>query len=107
MHTSELGHRLLCNCTPDVPTITVENYCKWYTLYVVHPDNRVELLFFPGYDNQEDVPESGVGFIDHVPNPKAVSKMAKRLGYDIDERSYECMVGRWFMETQNYGVVYE
>ena len=86
----------------NTPIITVENYCKWYTLYVVNPDDTVEHLCFPGHDNPNDEPEGEMGFRDHVPNPKAVCKMAKRLNYDVDEISLEVITGRWHTEVLNY-----
>jgi hypothetical protein len=101
-HLTEHGHRLVCDYTPEIPTITVEDYCKWYTLYVVFPDNRVESLCFPGHDTLDDLPSGEMSFVDHVPNPRAVKRMAERLGYEIDYDSLERMVGRWFLEVQNW-----
>jgi len=102
MNKSERGIPLVLQDIPIKPTITVENYLKWYTLYVVFPDGSVEHLCFPRFDNKEDEIEGEVGFMDHVPNPKAVWKMSERLGYDIDMQSFEMIVGRWFIEVENW-----
>jgi hypothetical protein len=102
MLVSENNHPLVLEYIPTVPTITVENYCKWYTLHVVFPDGRIECLLFPGMDDTGDEPENESGFVDHVPNPRAVRKMAERLGYEIDYDSLERMVGRWFLEVKNW-----
>ena len=42
MYLSERGHTLVYWSPPsEVPVLTVENYVKWYGLYLVHPDGRV------------------------------------------------------------------
>jgi hypothetical protein len=81
---------------PETGTIvTVENYVKWYGLHLVHPGDRIEEVVFP----DDDPGENGCYFVDHVPNPVSVAKMARRLGYTIDPMSYEMMVGRWEIEV--------
>jgi hypothetical protein len=83
---------------PPLPTtttiVTVENYVKWYGIHLVHPGGRIEEVPFP-----DDTPDIGSYFVDHVPNPDSVAKMARRLGYEVDPMSYEMMVGRWEIEV--------
>jgi hypothetical protein len=79
-----------------LPRVTVENYLKWYHLYVVHPGGAVEAIDFP---DDRDARSGESAFVDHVPNPIAVVRMAKRLGYQVCSESYEMMVGRWVTEA--------
>jgi len=89
-------------CEKEIPVdtgvVTVENYLKWYTLQVVLKDGTVEELNFP---EMEDKPEGEQCFVDHVPNPRAVEKMAHRLGLYIDPQSLDMMIGRWFFEVED------
>jgi hypothetical protein len=78
------------------PVLTVENYCKWYNLYIVNPDKSVNKVDFDALHNFTPKKESS--YRDHVPNPKAVKCYADKYSYHLDEQSYEMMVGRWMIE---------
>jgi hypothetical protein len=80
------------------PVLTVENYPKWYNLYLVNPDRSVIKVEFDAL--QDFTPKNESSYEDHVPNPHAVTKYAVKLGYDLDEQSYEMMVGRWIIECK-------
>ena len=80
----------------DKPVVTIERYIKWYNLFVVHPDGRVEKVNYP-----IDVLKEGSPFVDHVPNPDYVVVWANQNNYLIDSISYEVMVGRWFLEARD------
>lgn len=73
------------------PVLTVENYTKWYVLYLVHPDNRVEQVSF---DQLNDFTDKSP-YTDHAPNPVAVERLAAARGWNIAERAMECIIGRW------------
>ncbi len=94
---------LLYKGNPAIPTITVENYCKWYRLYVVYPDGRVEEIDFP---EPRELKEAHCS--DHVPNPKAVAMYAAEVGYAVHDESMEMIIGRWEREALNhYGETYQ
>jgi len=78
----------------DVPVLTVENYVKWYTLFLVHPTGRVEQIPFP-----EESPV-GSAYCDHVPNPLACQKLAADNGWVWDENSLDMIWGRWRREAE-------
>jgi len=80
----------------DQPVLTVENYCKWYELYLIGVDGSIKKIEFD--ELQEYAPENQSAYCDHVPNPHAVTKYAVKLGYHLDEQSYEMIVGRWMIE---------
>ena len=69
----------------DVPIITVENYTKWYTLFTIQPDGKVEPLIIDGW-------------IDHNPIPVEVYKYAQQANMFVDEQSMEMIIGRFVQE---------
>lgn len=72
----------------DKPVITIENTCKWYRLYVVHPDRKVEIL--EGFD----------GWIDHIPLPDDLMEFAEENDMYVDATSLEMIAGRAVMEKE-------
>jgi hypothetical protein len=78
------------------PVLTVENYCKWYELYLLVPDPRsphgvrVEIVEFP-HDN----------YCDHVPYPAAVRDLADENDWYVCTESMEMMIGRYMLEYLN------
>lgn len=96
-HTSARNLPLVAQTPGDVPVLTVENYCKWYTLHLLHPDGRVEPVSYgvlEGFcDGEEQTP-----YVDHVPNPVLVERLCAAMGWELDEQSHEMMIGRWIME---------
>lgn len=73
------------------PVLTVENYTKWYVLYLVYPDDRTEQVSFGQLNGFTDKSP----YTDHAPNPVAVEHLAAARGWNIAERAMECMIGRW------------
>jgi hypothetical protein len=95
---SPRGMPLFYACT-DAPLITVEVYEKWYELFVIHPNRRVETL---GYDKLEEYAgPDGSAYIDHVPNPRAVQRLANARGWHVHPLAFEMMVGRWEILCQD------
>lgn len=103
IYRSERGIKLMLRRRRIVkPTITVEDYLKWYSLYIVNESGRVIPLSF-GDLPKPDLSGDGCSYTDHVPNPRSVVLYANRHKYDVDDRSFECIVGRWELEaTRNY-----
>jgi hypothetical protein len=77
------------------PIITCENYSKWYDLFVVTLDSSVETLDF---SRLESICHDDTPYVDHAPNPIVIMRLAKLIGYSVDEQSYEMMIGRWELE---------
>jgi hypothetical protein len=71
--------------------ITIENYLKWYNLYIVRPDGSVEKL-------QSD---NTIAWRDHVPCPSDIVAFADRRHLDIDQQSMEMIVGRYTLEARD------
>jgi len=85
------------------PVLTVENYTKWYNLYLVNHDRSVNKVEFDAL--HDFTPKDESPYCDHVPNPKAVRTYANIKNFYLDEQSYEMMVGRWVIECKeiSYG----
>lgn len=81
----------------DRPILTVENYVKWYTLYVVHPDGRVREADM----TEEDGFRSA--WRDHVPHPAACHAYARLKGWEWDENSLDMVYGRYAREVTEVG----
>jgi hypothetical protein len=95
---SDRGLPLVFWASSDVervcPIVTIENYCKWYNLYVVMPDDTVRQLRPEEY---------GVNdlWLDHVPNPRHLDAIADRLGMYLDPNSFEMIIGRYRLEIKD------
>ena len=88
---------------PQQPLITVENYMKWYSIYLVTPEGTVKVVeFMTVEDDLLDVSFSTKRSIsivgDHCINPDAVEAWAQKKGYEVDGNSLEMMIGRWETE---------
>ena len=94
------------------PQITVENYLKWYSPYVIFPDGRVAPL---GSTPEEEAAMSDVernmtesAYGDHVFNPKFIHAVAVRLKYYVQSEAMEMIIGRWEIEHKgNYEFDYD
>lgn len=93
----------------DIPLLTVENYCKWYNLYVILPNGRVEHL--EAAKERREAVEWVTGRIhakygesaisDHTYNPRFYVWVAEHLGYAWDSEALEIIIGRWELESKD------
>lgn len=102
---SERGIPLVyCGPAPkDVPVLTVENYCKWYTLYLIKPNGIVE-AYYPNKKLEKECYEK-FGFYngDHNYQPSAVQYIADKEEFILHEEAIEMIIGRYEMEIKgNY-----
>jgi len=79
-----------------VPVLTVENYCKWYNMYLV--DNEV-VTAVPFHMCPEVHGMTVVG--DHIVNPASVCAYAAEHGCHVDSEALAAMTRRWFNEYHN------
>ena len=94
------GHTLLFSQRElllTVPVLTVELYCKWYELWVVHPN--LDLMTVSFMDLEEHW--AGFAFVDHTPNPGAVRNLAEAKGWYLNELADELITGRWKLEVED------
>ena len=76
---------------PNHPVLTCELHTKWYQLFLIHPDGRVEPA---DLDGLEDLwPGTVVG--DHCWNPSALEYLAEARGWVIDPVAFDLIAGRW------------
>jgi hypothetical protein len=85
-----------CGPPPEKPLLTIENYCKWYWVYVVMPDGSVETPTDRILTDDELAEYS-----DHIPSPKFCQTIAKKLGYNWDRQSLEMIAGRAVTELDS------
>ncbi len=81
------------------PVLCVGLYDKWYELFLVHPDGRVEEVWFS--EMEKDAAELHiVACPNHCPNPMVVQKFAERKGYILNNEAKEMIDGRWFLDCK-------
>jgi len=72
--------------------LTMENYDKWYSMYIIHVDGSVEEIHEAIIN---DV--FGVTWIDHAISPRAFHETAINLGLEYDNHTF-AMVCERFVE---------
>lgn len=90
------AHPLIRSVSSDkYPVLTVEQYIKWYNLWVVHPGGEVTAVDFP-YDL--DLPDNECVVGDHCVNPRAFVLLANANEWYVDPVALEVVIGRWEMD---------
>lgn len=97
VYVSERGFPLICQKPGETPIVTVENYCKWYRLYLLMPNGEVKPV-------TPELVESVNAFenawmIDHTFHPDLLRAVARKIGGYVDTVSLEAAAGRWVMEN--------
>jgi len=80
----------------DKPMLTVENYLKWYDLYVISTDGVVTPV--RQLENDEVEQELYSGWLDHCIRPKSFHKIAEILGARYDYATWESVERRFQTE---------
>ena len=77
----------------ELPILTAELYCKWYTLYLINPDGSIEK-----YDpyNVDD----NIRVADNLWHPDDIREFVENNNLLMDELFYEILVGRWVTEVE-------
>jgi hypothetical protein len=96
---SERGFELVEQGVYDTPVITVENYQKWYNLYVIQPTGEVEILD-PGLITEVIGEINEILVIDHTFHPKLLLLLAKKLGAEVPSTTMEMVAGRWVLDNE-------
>lgn len=98
VYLSDRGHPLLFMGQPiGSAVLTLENYTKWYELYLVYPDASVKKVDVVAV--QEVMEENPNAFwYDHLYHPQLLYSLATKLGAELDERALEVAIGRWMLE---------
>lgn len=85
-----------------VPIVTLENYTKWYDIYLVMPDGSVQTVdshLILEVVDEETSKDHPCLWGDHLYHPVLIEKLAKKLGAQYDERAQEVAAGRWYYES--------
>lgn len=98
IYYSDRGMPLLYMGAPlEVPVLTLENYTKWYRIFMVMPDGSVT-------DISDQVNEalskySDAQIRDHSYHPRLLYRLAEMNKGCVDERAIEVAAGRWIIEA--------
>lgn len=86
---------VLRSSTSMYPIVTVEDYVKWYDLYIVDGDTVCK-----SYDMKDDRAFAhDVDWVDHAPEPASVVRACKKHGMKLDYCSYVAICCRWIEDT--------
>lgn len=98
-YLSERGMPLLyVGALVEKAVITLENYTKWYRVYMVLPDGQVHAVSTTAIEEaNEKIPFQG--WADHLFHPQLLIQLARDFDAEIDERALECAAGRWMREN--------
>lgn len=83
----------------DKTVVTIENYCKWYSLFLVHPGGSIEAVDFPDLGNYEKL---GSPYVDHEPNPAHVLAWAMYHDYEVDPDTLRAIEYRWHTDVGSF-----
>jgi hypothetical protein len=88
---SERGFPLITQYTGSKAMLTVENYIKWYNLYIITEKGEVVPVDY------EDIVESrgGLTWVDHAISPEAFHLTAKSLGLEYDDMTFAIVCQRF------------
>lgn len=94
-YVSDRGIPLLWQGQVDVPIVTAEAYEKWYSLFIVHPDRRVEKVY-PAMVHEVMCKEPQL-WIDHYFHPRLLLLIAKHIKGEAHTLALEVAAGRWVL----------
>lgn len=103
MNLSKRNIPLIYQRNSTVPIITVENYEKWYDIYIVFPDGEVQTI--PMEILEDIIAASKIHvFGDHIYHPIVLHKIAEIYCAEVDYVSENCVTGRWISEYKQIQV---
>lgn len=97
MRKSEHGIPLICQSNNNV--LTVENYIKWYSIYIVEYEN-VFVLPDSYYEEYVGLFPDRVAFSEHIPTPEFCLWLRDIKGFEWDSVSLEAIIGRWVVNRE-------
>ncbi len=103
VYFSERGIPLVFTGEPDedAPTLTVENYMKWYTLYAVFPDYTVKPICWGAGAEPWHGQKYEIEFADHCPRPSSVLKFVESTGYSFCGESESLILARYLHDIRD------
>lgn len=98
IHLSDRQLPLVYQEIPRGATIlTVENYCKWYSVYCVSPDKVYKL---PNWFYTQFLELNEPFAVNHVFTPRFCRWLGQYDKFEWDVNSLELIYGRWFTEIE-------
>lgn len=102
IHYSPRGHPLLYVGDPPCDLIVLENYCKWYEVFLLKKDGTVEPIdVFVSIGITQEVGKAWM--VDHCFHPYLLDALGRHYGAEVHDLSREVAAGRWENEiNENY-----
>lgn len=101
LYYSDRSNPLIATQVLDVPIVTLENYEKWYCIYLLHPDGTVTKVPLQIIEKVNNNPKRAL-WVDHRYHPELLLRIAKEIGGVADLVTLEIAAGRWVMEADGY-----
>lgn len=83
------------------PIITMENYCKWYGVQLLHPDGTVESIDHDDVLSKIERKVGGCLMGDHNFHPTLLVALGKEMNWAVDPLSLEMVTHRWAVEIED------
>ena len=97
MYKSKRGKLLICQEKHECPVITMENYCKWYNVYVIYSSGEIGTVDYNVLDEIEK--QSGKVLTDnHLWHPWLLEEYAESIDGTVDPVTLDVVTGRWILE---------
>lgn len=90
VHHNRYGER-------QFPVICVDTSYKWYSLYVIMPDDSIRVL----NEYLIDLPPECEKYVDNCWHPTYVKALADALDYAVSDTTLDLLMGRWENEVLN------
>ncbi len=97
---SDRGIELIEQRVLDVPLVTVENYEKWYNIFIIQPSGEVEKVTTSLIDDLNRKSNIQL-WIDHEYHPKLLQLIAEHVGGEVPSTTLEIVAGRWVLSRES------
>ena len=81
--------------------LTIENYHKWYDIYIVSPSNHVYTLCKSHAQRYNNENPGNVAWREHVPTPDFCKWLERNTDFVWDDDSLDMIYGRWYRQILN------
>lgn len=92
--TSNRNIKLITQEVNDKPMLTVENYMKWYDIFVIQINGEVvpvnEITYLKDIEDH-----AGRTWYDHCPTPAYFHEVSKRIGAEYDNETFSAVCVRF------------
>jgi hypothetical protein len=91
------------------PIVTVEDYLKWYNVFVIQPDGSIvvasEAYSDLWYSMEGRMPSAKSFYGDHCWHPGGIEMFAELIGGVVDPDALGALTVRWIRECQGKDLI--